>query len=238
MNTFNPFIKYFETPDLDVQPIRESSMSVLTKEILLKFAPKLAPDAADVIVTAINASKVNTPLRVAHFLAQAAHESTLFTTTTEGTNYGEEGLLKVFSKYFPTPELRARYARKPEQIANRAYANRNGNGDEASGDGYKYRGRGYFQLTGKGNYAAYSKAQYNDNRLVLDPTLAAKPLDAILSSLWYWENNNLSKWADKDDVLRVSKVVNLGNAESKATPNGMDDRTKQLQVAKKLLGIK
>ncbi|QDJ96442.1 chitinase [Xanthomonas phage Xoo-sp13] len=213
-------------------------MSILTKELLLKFAPKLPADAADVIVKAISASKVNTPLRIAHFLAQAAHESTLFSKTTENTNYSADGLAITFSKYFPTDAIRNQYARKPEAIANRAYANRNGNGNEASGDGFKYRGRGYFQLTGKGNYASYSQAQYGDNRLVDDPTLAAQPLDAVLSSLWYWDNNNLSKWADKDDVLRVSKVINLGNSEHKATPNGLDDRQKYLKLAKTILNIK
>ncbi len=209
---------------------------ILTADLLRQFAPTLGSNAEE-LVKILNESDCNTPLRQAHFLAQAAHESVLFAKTTENMNYSADGLGKIFPKYFPTLADRNAYHRQPEKIGNRAYANRNGNGNEASGDGYRYRGRGYFQLTGKGNYAKYSQDTYGDDRIVKNPELVAQPIDALLSSLWYWKNNNLNKWADKDDVLAVSKVVNLGNAASKATPNGMDDRRKYLAKAKTLLKI-
>lgn len=211
-------------------------MGVVTAKILTDFAPALAKDA-EALAAILNASNVNTKLRVAHFLAQAAHESGLFTVTTENLNYSADALGKTFKKYFPTPALQQQYARKPEAIANRAYANRMGNGPEASGDGWKHRGRGYFQLTGKDNYTKYSKSAYGDDRILKTPDLLAQPIDALKSAIWYWETNNLSKWADKDDVVSVSKVVNLGNAASTATPNGMDDRKAKLAKIKKLLGI-
>lgn len=236
MKIHNPFVKWFESPVPKV-PVEDKPMAqTLTADLLRQFAPSLGSNA-EALVKILNESDCNTPLRQAHFLAQAAHESVLFSKTTENMNYSAEGLGRIFPKYFQTPAIRAEYARKPEKIGNRAYANRNGNGDEASGDGYRYRGRGYFQLTGKGNYAKFSKAVYGDDRIVKNPELVAEPVDAMLSSLWYWKNNNLNKWADVDDVLAVSKVVNLGNAASKATPNGMDDRRKYLAKAKALLKI-
>ena len=238
----NPFIKYFETPEElrlppTVTPIKEATMSgLLTEETLVAFAPALKNTAAE-LVEILNASPINTPLRQAHFLAQAAHESTLFSKTTENMNYSADGLKNTFSKYFQTPEIRAEYARKPERIGNRAYANRNGNGPESSGDGYKYRGRGYLQLTGLNNYYNFSKAYYNDDRIVKNPELVAEPIDAMKSSIWYWTRNNVNKWADMDDVLAVSRLINLGNANSKGTPNGMADRKKYLTKAKALLKI-
>lgn len=240
----NPFIKYFETPEelrlppaATATPIKEERMSnLLTPQTLIQFAPSLAPHAEE-LVKILNSSVLNTPLRQAHFLAQAAHESVKFSKTTENMNYSAEGLANTFKKYFPTPEIRAQYARKPEQIGNRAYANRNGNGNEASGDGYRYRGRGYLQLTGKSNYNAFSIKYYGDDRIVKSPELVAAPVDAMQSSIWYWETNNVNKWADADDVVAVSKLINLGNAKSKATPNGMEDRKRYLVKAKALLKI-
>lgn len=227
----------FVNPELKPYFEKDTPVSgLLTPDLLRQFAPSLG-SAADELVAILNKSNCNTPLRQAHFLAQAAHESVGFAKTTENMNYSTEGLRTTFGKYFPTAAIREEYARKPEKIGNRAYANRNGNGDEASGEGYKYRGRGYFQLTGKKNYAAFSQETYGDDRVVKAPELVASPVDALLSSLWYWDRNNLSKWADKDDVVRVSKVVNLGNSESRGIPNGMDDRLKYLKKAKTLLKI-
>lgn len=238
----NPFVKWFEnpTPPLPPEPsptpLKETKMGIVTPEILIQFAPALKNDAAK-LADILNASSINTKLRLAHFLAQAGHESGLFTIVTENLNYSADALGSVFKKYFPTAELRQQYARKPEKIANRVYANRMGNGPETSGDGWKYRGRGYFQLTGKDNYRKYSLYAYNDDRVVNSPDLVTQPIDAIKTAIWYWENNNLNKWADKDDVLSVSRVVNIGNAASTATPHGMDDRKAKLVKAKKLLGI-
>lgn len=232
----NPFIKWFDYPDVGLRISKEPTMGIVTAQILTQFAPALSKNA-EALAAILNASSVNTKLRVAHFLAQAGHESALFSVTTENLNYSADALGRVFKKYFPTAALQQQYARKPEQIANRVYANRMGNGNEASGDGWKHRGRGYFQLTGKDNYTKYSKSAYGDDRILKTPELLAQPIDALKSAIWYWDTNNLNKWADKDDGLAVSKVVNLGNAASTATPNGMDDRIKQLARAKKLLGI-
>lgn len=236
----NPFIKYFENPEghIPIQSERNETMSnTLTPELLQKFAPKLGAANAAILVEILNKSEVNTPLRQAHFLAQAAHESLLFSITKENLNYSAAGLKAIFPKYFQTDAIRAQYARKPEAIANRAYANRMGNGPEASGDGWKYRGRGYFQLTGKNNYEKFSKDTYGDTRILLNPDVVAEPADAMKSSLWYWKNNNLSNWADKDNVTALSKAINLGNPHSNATPHGLEDRKKYLAKAKSLLGI-
>lgn len=235
MKILNPFLKLFESnkqaPVPEVKVINK-----LTPELLLQFAPSLGNNVTE-LVQILNDSSVNTPLRLAHFLAQVAHESVLFSKTTENMNYSAEGLKVTFSKYFPTPDIRAQYARQPEKIGNRAYANRNGNGSELSGEGYLFRGRGYLQLTGKGNYSDYSRNTYGDDRIVKNPKLLAEPVDAMKSSLWYWTNNNLNKWADADDILAVSRAINLGNPLSKGTPNGLDDRKKYLTKAKALLKI-
>ena len=233
----NPFIRFFEYPNMDGTVLHEdNTMGIVTAKILTDFAPALAKDA-DTLAAILNASKINTKLRLAHFLAQAAHESGKFTVTRENLNYSAASLGAVFKKYFPTSELQQQYARKPEAIANKVYADRMGNGNEKSGDGWLYRGRGFFQLTGKNNYYNYSKAAYGDDRLVKNPDAVAELVDAMKSAIWYWETNNLSKWADQDDALAVSRAVNLGNANSTATPNGWDDRKKNLAQIKKILGI-
>lgn len=209
---------------------------LLTVQTLTSFAPALAKHAPE-LVAILNSSTINTPLRQAHFLAQAAHESALFSKTTENMNYSAVGLRDYFSRHFPTEAIRAEYARKPERIGNRAYANRMGNGPESSGDGYRYRGRGYLQLTGKSNYSAFSKAYYNDDRIIRQPELVAQPIDALKSSIWYWERNNVNRWADADDVLAVSRLINLGNATKQATPNGLNDRKKYLSKSRALLRV-
>ena len=180
----NPYIKWFEYPDVGLTPIKETTMGIATAQILTQFAPKLASDA-ETLAEILNASQINTQLRLAHFLAQAGHESALFSVTTENLNYSADALGRVFKKYFGTAALQQAYARQPEKIANRVYANRMGNGDEASGDGWKHRGRGYFQLTGKDNYGKYSQASYGDKRILDNTDLLAQPIDAMKSAIWY-----------------------------------------------------
>jgi putative chitinase len=158
---------------------------------------------------------ITSPERQAMFLSQLAHESGSFQHVVENLNYSAEGLLKVFGKYFPTQALAQEYARKPERIANRVYANRMGNGDEASGEGWKYRGRGLIQLTGKNNYASFS-LQANNNAL-LEPELVAEPELAAMSAGWYWATNRLNQIADTGDVKAVTRRVNGGF-------NGLADR--------------
>ena len=155
--------------------------------------------------------EINTPLRLAHFLAQCGHESGGFKVLRENLNYGAKGLRTIFGKYFPTDALALQYERKPEKIANKVYANRMMNGDEASGDGYKFYGRGFIQLTGKENYTNFGKAIEVD--LTTTPDLVATQYP-LLSAAWFFHKNGLHKLADggaTDTVVTsVTKRVNGG----------------------------
>jgi putative chitinase len=152
-------------------------------------------------------NEVNTPLRLAHFMAQMEHESNL-KPIAENLNYSAEGLIKTFKKYFPTIESTVGYARNPIRIANKVYANRMGNGNEASGDGYKFRGRGFIQLTGKDNHAALSKDTKID--FVANPDLLLQEANALIAALWFWKKNGLSVLADKDNLDAISDKINMG----------------------------
>lgn len=160
---------------------------------------------------------ITTPLRLAHFLSQCAHESANFTAVKENLNYSADGLKKIFPKYFPG-NLNESYARQPEKIANRVYGNRMGNGNEASGDGYKYSGRGFIQLTGKENYAAFDK--FVDDNILETPALVATKYP-LMSAAFFFDKNGLWKIADKgnssDVVKELTKRINGGY-------NGIDDR--------------
>jgi putative chitinase len=155
--------------------------------------------------------EINTPLRLAHFLAQCGHESGGFKVVKENLNYGAKGLRSIFGKYFPTDALALAYERKPEKIANKVYANRMLNGDEASGDGYKFCGRGFIQLTGKENYTNFGKAIGID--LTATPDLVATQYP-LLSAAWFFHKNGLHKLADagatEAAVTSVTKRVNGG----------------------------
>jgi putative chitinase len=158
--------------------------------------------------------------RAAHFFAQTAHETGGFKAFSENLNYGAKGLRGVFGKYFPTDALAKAYERQPQKIANRVYANRMGNGDEASGDGWRYRGRGALQLTGKSNYQLFS--DYIDRPDVMtNPDLVATEL-CFESALWFFDNNKLWKICDQGvndaAVVALTKRVNGGT-------HGLDDRT-------------
>ena len=167
--------------------------------------------------------ELNTPLRLAHFLAQAGHESGGFKAVNENLNYGAKGLLGIFKKYFPTPEKAALYERKPEKIANLVYGGRMGNGPEASGEGYKFRGRGYIQLTGKDNYKAFD-AVVPENLLETPDLVATKY--PLLSAAWFFHKNGLHKIADQGAtdavVTSVTKRVNGGTI-------GLPDRIKHFK---------
>jgi putative chitinase len=159
--------------------------------------------------------EINTPVRQAMFLSQLAHESGNFRFVVENLNYSADALRRVFGKYFTTDELANQYARQPERIANRVYASRMGNGDEASGEGWKYRGRGLIQLTGKDNYAAFSMQA--DNNALVEPDLVAQPELAVDSAGWFWTTNRLNQLADTGDVKAVTRRINGGF-------NGLADR--------------
>lgn len=169
------------------------------------------------------------PLRLAHFLAQAAHESGNFKFLKENLNYSADSLLKVFPKYFKDKATADKYARKPEMIANRVYASRMGNGDEASGDGFKFRGRGYIQLTGKDNYKAFSNFIGED--CVANPDLVSDKYP-LVSASWFFDKNNLwticDKGAGDDVVTSVTKRVNGG-------VNGNADRIAKFKLFNTML---
>jgi putative chitinase len=172
---------------------------------------------------------VNTPLRLAHFLAQCGHESGGFKLTQENLNYSAKGLMGIFKKYFPTQALADQYARKPEKIANRVYGGRMGNGPEASGEGYKFRGRGYIQLTGKQNYTAFDASV--PESIVDNPDLVATKYP-LASAAWFWSKNGLNAIADQgssvETVTKATKRVNGGTI-------GLADRIKHFKEYHALL---
>lgn len=170
---------------------------------------------------------IDTPQRVAAFVAQAAHESGNFTALHENLNYRAETLRKVFPKYFPTDALAQQYAHNQEAIANRVYANRMGNGDEASGDGYRYCGRGLIQLTGQQNYQNF--ADSIETPLEQIPDFLQTFEGAVQSACWFWENNNLNQYADTDDILTMTKRINGGTI-------GLEDRKRHYEHAKHVFG--
>ena len=148
------------------------------------------------------------PNRAAHFFAQTAHESGNFKTFSENLNYSAKGLRSTFGKYFKTNMQAQMYARQPQRIANRVYANRMGNGDEASGEGWLFRGRGSLQLTGKFNYTKCSEGLGVD--LVSNPDLLLEPIYAARSAGWFWKSNNLAAFADAGDIKGMTKKINGG----------------------------
>ena len=164
--------------------------------------------------------KIDTALKLAHFLSQCGHESGGFRIVNENLNYSAKGLLGIFKKYFPNNAKAEAYQRKPEKIANIVYANRMGNGPEASGEGYKYRGRGYIQLTGKQNYTAFGKAIGVD--IATNPDLVATKYP-LLSAAWFF-TRCLPKCTDASDaaVTAVTKCVNGGTI-------GLEDRKKHFK---------
>ena len=194
---------------------------------------KLKGHIPDAVITqlpdTIAKFELNTPLRLAHFLAQAGHESGGFKAVNENLNYGAKGLLGIFKKYFPTEEKAKLYERKPEKIANLVYGSRMGNGPEASGEGYKFRGRGYIQLTGKDNYKAFDAVVTES--IVDNPDLVATKYP-LLSAAWFFHKNGLHKIADQGAtdavVTSVTKRVNGGTI-------GLPDRIKHFKEYYNLL---
>jgi putative chitinase len=171
--------------------------------------------------------EINTPQRVASFLAQCAHESGGFTALKENLNYKAASLRRVFPKYFPDDAIAAAYANKGEMIANRVYASRMGNGPEESGDGYRYCGRGLIQLTGKQNYSFFAGSLEMEVEDV--PEYLATFEGAVQSACWFWETNNLNQFADKGDILTMTKRINGGTI-------GLADREQHYHHALQIFG--
>jgi putative chitinase len=171
--------------------------------------------------------KINTVQREAAFLSQCAHESAGFTALQENLNYQAASLMRVWPTHFPTIEIATQYAHHPEQIADRAYANRMGNGDEASGDGWKFRGRGLIQLTGRSNYTAFG----NTVNMTPDQVIEyVQTFDgAVQTACWFWNTNNLNQYADVNNIQTITQRINGGL-------NGLDDRIARYNLAQQALG--
>jgi putative chitinase len=171
---------------------------------------------------------INTPQRIAAFIAQCAHESGGFKFLKENLNYKAESLCRVWPRLFPNIDIARQYAQQPEKIANRAYGSRMGNGPEESGDGWKYCGRGLIQLTGKQNYQNFADSIETPVEDV--PEFLATFEGAVQSACWFWEANNLNQFADKGDILTMTKRINGGTL-------GLEDRKKHYEHALHVLGV-
>ena len=165
--------------------------------------------------------------RAAAFIAQTAHESGGFNFVKENLNYSAKGLMTTFRKYFADETTAKAYERQPEKIANRVYASRMGNGDESSGDGYRFCGRGLIQLTGRINYTKFSQ----DLGISIEDTVAymETPQGAVSSAGWFWDQNNLNQYCDIDDFVTLTKRINGGTL-------GLEDRVKHYNNALKIMG--
>ncbi len=190
----------------------------------LIYAPNQA--AIDGINATLAHYNINTPLRVCHFLAQVLHESGGLKYVKENLNYSANGLLATFPTHFPNISVANQYARQPAKIADRVYADRMGNGNEASGDGWKYCGRGYIQITGKTNYSLFGTNA--DVDFINHPELIETPDYAAMSAGWFWNSHNLNTYADRDDIIAITRAINGGT-------NGLSERQAKLAALKKVI---
>ncbi|SMG09142.1 glycoside hydrolase family 19 protein [Paraburkholderia susongensis] len=210
---------------------------ILTRELLAAAVPRAnVQQWLDPINTALDEFSISDPRDIAAFLATCAHESTNFTQLVENLNYGAQGLSNTWERYSSTGKrgglpnaLAKRLERRPEAIANNVYANRLGNGNEASGDGWRYRGRGIIQLTGRANYTDAARALVID--IVTRPDLVEEPRNAARTAGYWWSRNGASRHGAAGDMLAVSRLVNIGNANSTATPHGWNDRRERYDLA-------
>jgi putative chitinase len=206
-------------------------MTELTLEQLRKMIPKnpYVEHWHKALTQLLPEYEINTPARIAAFMAQCAHESGGFLFLKENLNYRPETLIRIFGKYFDLPTAQAYCARpnKQEAIANRVYANRMGNGDEASGDGWRFAGKGLIQLTGRTNYTWFAAS------LSISVEEASEYLQtfegAAQSACWFWETNNLNQYADSGDLLTMTKRINGGTI-------GLADRQKHYEEFKHIMG--
>lgn len=216
-------------PDEKLEKTMTTRLGTTSPRIIIKepdfhkMHPKALPGTYQALMDNFEKYEINTPKRVAAFISQCAHESGGFRVTTENLNYSASALNTVFAKYFKNAGRDAnRYARKPEEIANIVYANRMGNGNTASGDGWKFRGRGFIQLTGKNNYQAFANSlEGKPEYIIRNPDVIATNIElCVQSAMWFWNTHNLNALADLGDVKRITRVINGGY-------NGLEDRQKR-----------
>jgi putative chitinase len=200
---------------------------MVTLDLLTHMCPKTKANVLEGYLEPLNTvaeyydMNVN-PSRLAGFIAQCAHESGGFTAIKENLNYSAKGLRGTFGKYFPNDEIANQYAKKPEMIANRVYANRMSNGPEESGDGYRFCGRGLIQLTGRANYTKFAQ----DLGMSIEDTVAylETPNGAVASAGWFWDNNKLNQYCDSGDFVTLTKRINGGTI-------GIEDRKHHYELA-------
>lgn len=206
-------------------------MGKVTLDLLKQICPQTKATVLATYVDPLNTvgqrfGLFDNPRRMAAFLAQVAHESGGLNIIQENLNYSAKGLTVTFKKYFPTLASTNGYARNPQKIANKVYANRMGNGPESSGDGYKFRGRGLIQLTGKNNYTMFAKSI---NKTIDDTiTYLGTPEGAVASAIWFWDTNKLNIYADKGDFVGLTRRINGGTI-------GLADRQHHYDIALKAL---
>lgn len=200
---------------------------MISIDLLSHIFPKTRHDVLEKYIEPINTvaqyyDMFDNVHRVAGFIAQTGHESDGFNFIKENLNYSADGLQKIFNKYFPDASIAQQYARQPEKIANRVYANRMGNGDESSGDGYRFCGRGLIQLTGRINYTKFAQAL----GLGIEETVAYMETSegATASAGWFWDNNNLNQYCDSGDFVMLTKRINGGTI-------GIEERQRNYQLA-------
>ena len=200
---------------------------MVTLDLLRHMCPKTKVSVLEGYLEPLNTVaeyyEMNTnPARLAGFLAQTAHQSGGYTAIKENLNYSAKGLRGTFGKYFLNDDIANQYAKKPEKIANRVYANRMKNGDESSGDGYRFCGRGLIQLTGRDNYTKFA----NDLSMSLEDTIAylETPNGAVASAGWFWDNNKLNQYCDSGDFVTLTKRINGGTI-------GLEDRKHHYELA-------
>lgn len=202
--------------------------NILTQDHLEKLLPNnnYISDWHESLITNLPEYEINTVLRIAAFIAQCSHESSNFKILKENLNYKPESLMRVWPRHFPTIEIANQYGRQPEKIANKAYANRMGNGDEDSGDGWKFAGKGLIQLTGRNNYQKFADSIDMDIEEL--PEYLVTFDGAVKSACWFWNVNNLNILADAGDIKSMTKKINGGFI-------GLEDRTKHYNHALEIL---
>lgn len=203
---------------------------MITEQQLKQIAPncKIGKELVVVLNQLLPKYNINTPLRLAHFFSQYAHETMGFTKFVENTNYtSPDRLMAVFPKYFPSKIIAATYAGHPQAIANRVYADRFGNGSEQSGDGYKYRGRGLCHLTFKSNY--YQFTLETGIEAIRHPELLEEIHYAVMVGCWYWNKRKINALADANDSVAVTRAINGGT-------NGLAERQKLLSICQFIFG--
>jgi putative chitinase len=197
---------------------------MVTSEHLKKM--HIDPVWVDALNETFQRFDISTPVRQASFIGQCGHECANFKVLEENLNYRAETLMKLWKSRFPTIEIANEYARNPKKIANKVYASRMGNRDEASGDGYRFRGRGCIQLTGHANYFHAGQACGED--FVMQPDLVATPKYAAMTAGWFWNTHKINQFADRQDFTLMTKKINGGTI-------GLDDRIKHINHALDIL---